>query len=287
MNKIISLILTCALVSCFSLSVFAASTSSKPQIFSQSVILMDNTDKPLFQKNATERRAPASTTKLMTALLVVENGELDDIVTIEAKDLQLPDDYATGYLYAGEKFTVEELLHALLMQSANAAGNILARYVDGSPKKFAKHMTSRAKELGCTNTNFVNTYGQTNSRHYSTAQDLCIIAKAALRYPILRKIIHTKYYRLPATNVYKANDRVLGNTNVMLYKDSFYYDSRVRGGKTGYTHAAGRCLVTLAEENHYKLYAVVLGGGPSNGQNYHFSDTKKLLDYGFAVHKAH
>lgn len=283
MRKFLSLIIT--LTCGIALPAFAAAPV-QPVISSKAVLLMDNsTNKPLFQKNAAQRCAPASTTKLMTALLVLENGELDDTVTISEKDLKLSADYATGYLYPGESFTVEELLYALLVNSANAAGNALGRYVDGSPEQFAKHMTARAKELGCTNTNFSNTYGKTNSKHYTTAQDLYLIAKEAMRYPVLRKIIHTKSYRLPATNVHKANDRVLWNTNSMLYGDNPYYDSRVRGGKTGYTRAAGLCLVTLAQKDKQKLYAIVLGGAKRNGLDYRYTDTKKLLDYGFDLKK--
>lgn len=280
LSTLITMTLVCALPA------MAVAAPNKPQLSSRAYILMDGqTNKPLLAKNETNRRSPASTTKLMTALLVLENGELDDVVTVSAQDLDLSYDYSTDYLYAGEQFTVEQLLHALLIQSANAAGNTLARYIDGSTEKFTEHMTARAKELGCTNTRFINTYGKTNSKHYSTAQDLAIIAKEAMRYPIIRKIIHTKYYRLPATNLYKSNDRVLWNTDSMIYGDNPYYDPRVRGGKTGYTRAAGRCLVTLAQENKQKLYAVVLGGSQSNGTDSRYTDTKKLLDYGFALKK--
>lgn len=276
MLKILSLIIT------FTCALPAFAAAEQPIISSKAVMLVDNSaNKPLFEKNASRRHSPASTTKLMTALLVLENGELDDIVTISKEDLKLAGDYATDYLYPGEKFTVEELLNALLIQSANAAGNALGRYIDGSPELFTKHMTNRAKELGCTNTNFSNTYGKASSKHYTTAQDLYLITKEAMRYPILRKIIHTKSYRLPATNVYKADDRVLWNTNSMLYRDNPYYDSRVRGGKTGYTSAAGRCLVTIAQKDKQKLYAIVLGGDKRNGEDCRYTDTKKLLDYGF------
>lgn len=280
LSAIITFSLACALPT------LAIAAPEKPQLDSKAYILVDGqTNKPLLAKNATNRRSPASTTKLMTALLVLENGELDDVVTISEEDLQLNGDYATYYLYAGEQFTVEQLLHALLIQSANAAGNTLARYIDGSTEKFTEHMTARAKELGCTNTRFINPYGKTNNKHYSTAQDLAIIAKEAMCYPIIRKIIHTKYYRLPTTNIYKSDDRVLWNTDSMIYGDNPYYDARVRGGKTGYTRAAGRCLVTLAQENKQKLYAVVLGGSQSSGTDSRYTDTKKLLDYGFALKK--
>lgn len=280
LSTLITITLVCALPA------MATAAPNKPQLSSRAYILMDGqTNKPLLAKNETNRRSPASTTKLMTALLVLENGELDDVVTVSAQDLDLSYDYSTDYLYAGEQFTVEQLLHALLIQSANAAGNTLARYVDGSTEKFTEHMTARAKELGCTNTRFNNTYGKTNSKHYSTAQDLYLITKEAMRYPIIRKIMHTKYYPLPATNVYKYNDRTLWNTNSMLYGDNPYYDARVRGGKTGFTRDAGHCLVTVAKEDKNTLYAVVLGGGKSNGSDYRYTDTKKLLDYGFALKK--
>jgi len=256
-------------------------------IEAKAAILVDEaTGKVLFAKNTSERRAPASLTKLLTARLVLEKGKLDDIVTVTAEDLALEGGYATPYLYAGEKLTVRQLLEALIVKSANAAGNTLARYVDGSYAKFVKRMNKRAKRLGCKNTHFENTYGHTHPLHYSTAYDIYLMTRGAVNEQSFKEILQTKTCVLPNNDVYKGPVRRLNNITLMLREKSRYYDARVKGGKTGYTKAAGQCLFVVAEAKGQRLTAIILGGTIKNGVDQRYVDAKRLLDYGFTEKEA-
>ncbi len=256
------------------------STISKPEIQSEGAVVMDAaTGRILYEKNGGTQYYPASITKLMTALLVIERCNLDDTVTFSAKaTTNLEAGAVSLNITEGDKLTVRQCLYALLLKSANEVANGLAEHVAGSNEAFAKLMNEKAASLGCTNTNFVNPHGLNNSNHYTTARDMALIARAAFQNDTLRTIDTTLSYQFPATKKGKAKTLTMGH-KMMYTTDSRYYPGII-GGKTGYTSLAGNTLVTGAERDGVRLIAVVL-----KSKNSHYADTKALLDYGFAAMK--
>lgn len=221
----------------------------------------------LYEKNATARHAMASTTKIMTALVALEKLPLDTEITIPAE--------ATGvegssiYLKENEVYTLEALLHALLLQSANDAAEAIAYAVAGSIPDFAALMNARAEALGLVNTHFDNPHGLDSQSHYTTAIDLAIIACAAMENADFYRIVSSRRYTFCGAN--GENPRTLINHNKLLY----LYEGAV-GVKTGFTKKCGRCLVSAAKRDGVLLVAVTLDA-PSD-----WSDHAKLLDYGFS-----
>ena len=220
-----------------------------------------NTEKILYSRNIYEKIYPASITKLMTALLTVENCELDDIVTVSENAVHsVPSGYVNANLQVGEQLTVEDLLYVMLIPSANDAANALAEHVGGSIESFGTMMNTRAKELGCTGTNFTNPSGLQQEEHYTTTRDLYLIAKAAYSKSIIKKVIGTVSYTLPSTNEYSGDARVFTTTNYMKRKNmSKYYCDYCIGGKTGYTGDAKNCVIEYAQKDGSELIAIVMG----------------------------
>lgn len=234
--------------------------------------------KVFFEKNAHEKMYPASTTKLLTALLVLERCTPDETAKVSAGAVsRVPAGYVTANLKAGETHTVRTLLQALLIPSANEAAFVLAEHVAGSVEAFAAMCNDRAAELGCENLHFVNPNGIHDNDHYCTAYDLFLVAKACRKYDLFNEIVTMKSVTVPPTEIYPANDRTYQNTNQLLLPSSGYYLSDCTGIKTGYTPQAGECLVSSASAENLDLICVVLGGKPGAGQR--FSDSKKLLTY--------
>ena len=265
------------------------SNANNLEIYSPSALLMDfTTGKILYDKNMDEKRYPASLTKVMTAIIVLENCDLKDIVTISYDAvMSLSSGYVTANLQIGEKFTVEQLLYVLMIGSSNDAALALAEHISGSVEEFSKLMNKKAKELGCNSTNFVNPNGVHDKNHYSTAYDLAIIAKYAMNNELFRTIVSTTSYRLPATDKYKREDRLFTTTNQLLMlnnnsrNDNYYY-KYATGIKTGFTTPAGNCLVASANKNGLQLIAVVLGSGQTkSGLSARYIDTINLFDYGY------
>ncbi len=252
-------------------------------IDSEAAILVEtNSQIVLYEKNANKKMYPASTTKIMTAILVLENCELDDIVTVNASALKsIPDGYVVGGIYEGEQLTVSDLLYELLLKSANDVAVVLAEHVSGSVEEFAKLMNEKAKELGCTNTNFVNPNGIHDENHYSTAEDLSIIAKYCMKNETFKKIVSTQKYALPKTNKYNFTDRTFSNTNELIIPTGKFYYEYATGIKTGYTKEAKSCLIASAEKDDMNLVSVVLGGNSTaTGKDTRFVDTTTLFEYG-------
>jgi D-alanyl-D-alanine carboxypeptidase len=251
---------------------------AQPQILSEGAVLMDaSTGAILYGKNAETKYYPASITKLMTALLVAEKSNLSDTVTFsKTATTNLESGAVTLGLVEGDKLTVEQSLYGLMLKSANEVANGLAEHVSGSISAFSALMNARAKELGCTNTNFVNPNGLNNSGHYTTPHDMALIARAAFQNDKVRKVTSTLSYQIPATKNAAARTVTMGH-KMINSSDSRYYPG-VIGGKTGYTSLAGNTLVTCAEKNGVRLVVVVM-----KSKSTHYSDTKSLLDYGFAV----
>lgn len=263
--------------------------SATISVNSPSYVLMESsTGKILAQKSANQVRYPASTTKMMTAILALENCQLSDVATVSHNAIfSIPADYVISNLREGEKLTIEQLLNVLLIPSANDAAIVLAEHVSGSVSKFADLMNEKAKEIGCQHTNFVNPNGIHNKNHTSTAYDLALIAQYAMKNPTFREIIKKTKCSLPKTNKYNKEDRVFYTTNDLLVKNtskakSNYYYPNAIGIKTGYTGEAGNCLVSAAKKNDTEVISVVLGAGTTKeGLSEKFLDSITLLNYAF------
>jgi D-alanyl-D-alanine carboxypeptidase (penicillin-binding protein 5/6) len=238
-----------------------------PEITAQAAIVMDAiTGKVLYAKNAEERRYPASTTKIMTLIIALERGKLDDSVTAHADAVDT--EGSTLWLSEGEKLSLQDMLYGMMLVSGNDATIAVADYIAGGPENFAKLMTEKAHAIGAMNTNFVNPNGLPDPNHYSTAHDLALITAYGYKIPEFRNIVSTKEKTMSWQG--KATDRELSNENRMLW----LYEG-ANGVKTGYTEAAGRCLVSGASRNGLQLIAVVLDS------EFMWDDSIKLLDYGF------
>lgn len=254
-----------------------------PVIGSKAAFVADPVSgKVFYEKNAHKKMYPASTTKLLTALLVLENCTMEETAAVSKKAVGLvPDGYVRANLQPGETFSVLDLLRALLIPSANDAAFVLAEHVGGSVSGFAKLCNRRAKELGCEKLHFVNPNGIHNRDHYCTAYDLYLIARECRKYDVFNEIVQTMRVTLPATRAYPSADRTFQNTNQLMNPEATtYYVPGCNGMKTGYTPEAGQCMVASASEHGLDLISVVLGGTvKQNGLNERFLDSKALLDY--------
>ena len=252
---------------------------------SEAAILVEvSTGRILYEKNSTKQMYPASTTKVLTAILVIENCELDEIVTVRESSLSnIPSGYVTCNLQVGEQLSVKDLLYALMIPSANDAAYVLAEYVAGSVEEFSVMMNDKARQLGCKTTHFVNPNGIHEDSHYSSAYDLYLIADYAMKNKFFRSLVATTEYTLPATEKYPNEDRVLETTNELLNENSrkYFYKNAI-GIKTGYTSKAGNCLIGGASRDGLEFIAVVLNGGTTNeGLNSRYVDSKKLFEYAY------
>lgn len=239
-----------------------------PNINSQVALIYDRTGKRiLFEKNGKKQFKMASTTKIMTATVVLENAKPDDVVTIENKAAW------TGGSRLGlkkdDKITVHDLLYGLLLVSGNDAAVALAIHVGGSVEGFAEMMNNKAKELGLTNTHFVTPHGLDEDEHYTTAEELAKMADYAMGIPKFKEIVNTKTYTVRINN----NPKTLTNTNELLGSLSGVY-----GIKTGFTNGAGRCLVTGCKRGNLDIITVVLG---ADTKKIRTSDSIKLIEYAF------
>ena len=257
--------------------VFSAEDVSKELgLTADSYILLDNkTNKVLCNKNENEKMYPASTTKIVTALLTLENCNLDDTVTASYDAvMSIPEGYSSANIQIGEQLTVEQLLEVLLVHSANDAANILAEHVGGSIESFITMMNTRLNELGINNTHFTNSFGMHDENHYTTATDLAKILKCCLKNETFRKIAGKASCAIPTTN--KSGTRTYSSTNELLNSNSSNYYKYLIAGKTGFTSQAKECLVSAAYRDNLELIGVVLHS------NSRFSDSKKLFEYGYS-----
>ena len=245
-----------------------AQEAALPQVKAEGAVLMDAaTGKVLFGKNQDMQFYPASITKVMTALLVLERCSLNDTVTFSASATTNLESGAVSLgISEGDQLTVEQCLYGLLLKSANEIGNGLAEHVAGSVSAFADLMNARARELGCKNTHFTNPHGLNDTAHKTTPYDMALIMRAALQNETFRKIDTTTSYEFPATKKSAAKTITMGH-KMMYPTDSRYYEGII-GGKTGYTSKAGNTLVTGAQRNGVRLIAVVMKASGS-----HYTDT--------------
>ena len=286
-SKKISIILILILIinSIFCLNVFAV----EPNVNAGAIYSVElSTGKVIYERNAHEKKFPASTTKVMTALLTLENCQLTDTATASYNAISIiPSGYSTAKIQVGETLTIEDLLYALMLPSANEAANILAEHIAGSVSSFATMMNTRAEELGCENTHFVNPNGIHNDDHYTTAYDLYLITREAMKNEAFRKIVSTTTYTLPSTEKYEDNDRICKNTNQLIHPDksskpSNYYYKYCIGVKTGYTTQAQNCLVSVASKDGLEFLNVVLDGGSTeDGLNVRFTDSIELFNFAY------
>lgn len=266
----------------------AYSADEPPELSSPAAFLVDRTTGTvLLEKNADERREPASTTKVMTALVVLENADLDEQVTVEESDFdEVTADSSVAGLVAGETLSVRDLLACLLVPSGNDASYVLARAVAGDWQSFVEMMNEKAAELGCTGTHFANPCGLPDDDHYTTAHDLALIMEAALQYPEFSEIAGSETWDLPATSGNPA--RTLKSTDFMLNPDGPVYlgEGVVTAAKTGYTEDAGRCLVAAAQKDGMDLVGVVLGAenvADASDVTPNFYDMRSMLEWGFGA----
>jgi len=279
------------LIGIFSGSAVSAYASSQPpEIIGTTGILIDaNSGKILYNKNIDFQLEPASTTKMMTCLLALENLDMDTVVTIDA--ITPFTEGSRIYLLEGEEITVENLLYALMLESANDAAVALAIEIAGSVEEFAVMMNARAKELGALNTTFLNPNGLHEEGHVTTVYDLAMIAKSAMKNEQFRTLVSTYRHVIPATN--KQEERYMYNTNRLIYDEKTQvpvlgvnrpakYDGAI-GIKTGYTSHAQSCLVSGALRDGTELIAVVLQSSDAG----RFGDCIAMLDYGFANYRSY
>ena len=260
-------------------------TSVEPEVFVSSInaavdfpgmdagaaaLICADTGDILYLRNGDEKLGMASTTKIMTALVVLEHCNPDTVVTVGKESCGI--EGSSIYLVPGENITVRDLLYGLLLESGNDAACALAVACSGSTEEFTRLMNLKADELGLVNTNFTNPHGLSDPEHYTTARELALIARTAMKNPLFREIVGTKTYIV--TDKDGNPVKFFANHNRMLFSDK-----DVTGIKTGYTLADGRCLVTSREKNGTEFIAVTL-----NDRN-DFHDHAEMLDFAFKNYK--
>lgn len=292
--RIFPLILLLSLV--MSMFAPAALALEVPQLNGQAAVLVDlDAGRVLYGYNMDAERAPASLTKVMTVLLALEAVDsgrvsLDEMIVAQDDCLEgLEDDSSTSGIAPGVVISMKDLLYCALLQSANEACNIIGRYIGGSISGFVDQMNRKAEQLGCQHTHFVNTNGLPAENHYSSAYDQYLIFAEAMKHPLFMEISNTASYSADCTAV--NNGEPIGNSNALINITSIYSNGGrylyegASGGKTGYTRAAGYCLISTAQRNGVRLLAVAMGcDGQLNAQvddYYNFVDSRTLYDWGF------
>lgn len=269
-------------------SPLSASASFTPdqEVNSEAVYLVNmDSGTVVYSKNEDQQLAPASLTKIMTAIIVLETEQdLEKIITPTSRifDEFVGQNASTADFRAGENIRVIDLLYGLMLQSACEAGSILAdHYGGGSIPAFIEKMNAKAKELGAVNTHFVNAHGLDAAGQVTTAKDMYLITKYALTLDKFEEISTTAIYKAPATN--KHEERNLVHTNSMMnqFRGGSYYYAPIRGIKTGTTDAAGKNLVSMASKNGYNYLLITLGAPNVQGDNLCFKDTKYLYEWAF------
>jgi len=242
-----------------------------PEVSMKAGVLASEDGRVLWSRDTGERRAMASLTKVMTAIIALENSEPDEVVTVPASAKTVGE--STSFLVPGEKLSMSDLLRALLVKSGNDAAVTVAVHVAGSEKAFVKMMNEKAAELGLDDTRFENSHGLDERGHRSSAGDLGVLGRYAMQNPDFRRIVRRKSVVIR----HEGGRQRLENTNLMLWN----YDG-ANGVKTGWTSDAGYSLIASAERGGIELYAVVLGTASEQAR---FADARELLDWGFAHYR--
>ncbi len=247
--------------------------SSKPAFASSAagmITIEAQSGRILYESNSHRRLPMASTTKIVTAITVIENADLNALVKIDDRAVGV--EGSSIYLQHGEVLSVKNLLYGLMLQSGNDCAVALALHVGGSIESFANMMNDLAKRVGATESNFVNPHGLHDDNHYTTAYDLAIISAYAMKNPAFKEIVSTKSHKMPYHG--HEYDRVISNKNKIL----FNFDGG-NGIKTGYTKKAGRCLVASAQRNGMTVISVVLNCGPM------FEECSSLMEKAFGQYE--
>ena len=247
-----------------------------PEVSGDGAIVVDaSTGNILYEKNIYDKFFPASTTKILTTLVALENGELDDVLTVSyAADNYVSKTSSRMGLVEGEQVTVEQALYGIMLESGNEATYAVGEHVGNSIAGFIKLMNKKAKELGCDRSHFANSHGLHDEDHYTCCYDMALIARAAYENEEFMKITGTAFYNMPATNKHEA--KILTNHHWFLNGTQKY--EYAIGGKTGATTQAGYALVTYARKDGKTLISVVMHA-PTWADVY--ADSRKLLDYCF------
>ncbi len=275
-NKIVVLILISFLLN-------ITRINADPIVGGPAAILIDaKTGRVLYERNADTKMYNASTTKIMTGILALENTRLDEVV-IAGKNPSTSIERGSSQIYIlpDEELTMEQLMYALMLQSANDAAVAIAERISGSVADFAVLMNKKAKELGANNTNFVNPHGLHSDEHYSTARDLALIAKYCMQNEMFRKLVSTYSYSIPATNKQEERPYIRNSNKLINDKGKEYYEFAT-GIKTGYTTKSKHCLVSGAKKDGMELIAVVLG----TDKNFLYPDIVNMFEYGFANYES-
>jgi len=270
MKRIAAILLV--LISFWPCAAVFANEIEAPEVEAHGAILMDAySGRILWEKDAHKPLAMASTTKIMTAVLALEQGKLDDIVTVSKRAQDAP--RVKMYLSKGEEISLSGLLHALMMQSSNDAAIAIAEHISGSVEEFCNAMTEKAHELGATNTFFATPNGLDAENHQSTAYDMALITRYALRNTMFLEIINTEHKQVTSSHTSYS----ITNKNRLLHEFE-----GANGVKTGYTGKAGYCFVGAAKRDGMQLISVVFASGwGAKGKEQKWIDTKRILNYGF------
>lgn len=255
-------------------------------LYSEAAVLIDSkTGTILYGKNENQKMYPASTTKILTAIIALEKCNLSDKITASYDAvMSIPSGYSNAAIQPDEVLTLQELLDMFLIHSANEVGLILAEHISGSTEEFANLMNQKAIEIGCTNTHFTNPSGIHDENHYSTAYDMALMARYCMQNEEFRKIVAKKSCTIAPTDKYE--ERYFVNTNDLILPSSQYYYQYAVGIKTGYTSQAKNCLISASLKDDLELIAVVLGAQTTEtGKSGRYIDTKNLFEYGYSKYK--
>lgn len=269
-----------------SISNYTVPSQNNLSLYSEAGILIDSkTGKILYGKNENVKMFPASTTKILTAIITIENCNLSDKVTASREAIiSIPPGYSNAEIQPNDTISVQDLLNVFLIHSANEAGYILAEHISGSIENFANLMNEKAKEIGCTNTHFTNPSGIHNENHYSTAYDMSLIAQYCMKNETFRKVVSTPYITFSPS---EGKQLKFYNTNDLIINTSKYYYKYAIGIKTGYTSQAKNCLISASSKDGLELIAVILGAAHSEEvSSTRYVDTINLFNYGFDNYKS-
>jgi serine-type D-Ala-D-Ala carboxypeptidase (penicillin-binding protein 5/6) len=249
-----------------------------PNVYAESAIVMEaTTGLVLYEKNMHEKHYPASITKILSALIAIENSSLSDTVTFSRDAIFNVDlDSSRIGIDVGEQLTMQQSLYGILLESANEVTYGVAEHVAGSIPAFAQLMNNRAKELGCTDSNFINPHGLYDNDHYTSAYDMALITREAMKNETFRKIFAARTYQIPPTNI-QSETRYLRNHHRFVLKQEYTYDG-TEGGKTGYTSKAKYTLVTTVKRGDLELICVIM---KDDSFEHQYTDTQKLFNYAY------
>ncbi|MBQ9814204.1 MAG: D-alanyl-D-alanine carboxypeptidase [Lachnospiraceae bacterium] len=257
-----------------SVTIYLPVSADEVETISESIcVIEEQTGTIVISKNQAMQCYPASTTKLLTALIVLEKADLNDTLLFSERAVSVPEGYTTLPAYAGEEMTVLDCLYGMMVMSANDCANAIAEYVGGSIDAFVEMMNEKAAELGCLDSHFTSPFGQSDPDHYSTAYDMCLIGRAAFENDLIVKLCSTPEYTIPTTNL--SDERHISSKNKLFDPTSEYYNPSVLASKSGYLDT-GRCIVTKAEVGG-KSYIISCMHSPE----YYgvFDDTNVIVDY--------